>query len=63
MSWADEVRKGPSKGPTRGLLLGTLAWRLQEKVFGGHDRDILKPLDAYAHALDLVANNRFRNLT
>jgi hypothetical protein len=35
-AWADEFRKEPPKGLTCDLLLRTLAWRLQEKVFGGH---------------------------
>jgi hypothetical protein len=47
-AWADEFRKEPPKSLSRDLLLRTLAWRLQENVFGGHDRATLKLLDAYA---------------
>jgi hypothetical protein len=32
----------------RDLLLRTLAWRLQEQAFGGHDRATLKLLDELA---------------
>jgi hypothetical protein len=31
----------------RDLLLRTLAWRLQEKAFGGHDKATRKLLEAY----------------
>ncbi|HEX4636343.1 MAG TPA: DUF2924 domain-containing protein, partial [Rhizomicrobium sp.] len=37
-AWAKEFRREPSKGLWPDLLLGTLAWRLQEKAFGGHDK-------------------------
>jgi hypothetical protein len=47
-AWSGEFRKEPPKALTRDLLLRTLAWRLQEKAFGGYDRDTLKLLDAYA---------------
>jgi hypothetical protein len=47
-AWSLEFRKELPKGASRDLLLRTLVWRLQEKVFGGHDRATLKLLDAYA---------------
>ena len=31
----------------RDLLLRTLAWRIQEKAFGGHDKATLKLLEGY----------------
>jgi hypothetical protein len=37
-AWAAEFRREPVKGLWRDLLLRTLAWRLQEKAFGGHDK-------------------------
>ena len=46
-AWAAEFRREPPKGFWRDLLLRTLAWRLQEKAFGGHDRATVKLLDAY----------------
>ena len=47
-TWSNEFRKELPKALTRDLLLRTLVWRLQERVFGGHDRDSLKLLDAHA---------------
>jgi hypothetical protein len=47
-AWRAEFRRDPPKGLYRDLLLRTLAWRLQEKVFGGHDKATLKLLDAHA---------------
>jgi hypothetical protein len=47
-AWTAEFRKEPPKGLSRDLLLRTLAWRLQESAFGGHDRATLKLLDGYA---------------
>jgi hypothetical protein len=46
--WTAEFRKEPPKGLSHDLLLRTLAWRLQENAFGGHDRATLKLLEAYA---------------
>ncbi len=46
-AWAAEFRREPAKGLWRDLLLRTLAWRLQEKAFGGHDKATLKLLEAY----------------
>jgi hypothetical protein len=45
-AWATEFRRDPPKGLWRDLLLRTLAWRLQENAFGGHDKAILKLLEA-----------------
>ena len=45
-AWAAEFRRDPPKGMWPDLLLRTLAWRLQEKAFGGHDRATLKLLEA-----------------
>jgi Protein of unknown function (DUF2924) len=46
-AWSAEFRREPPKGMWRDLLLRTLAWRLQEKAFGGHDKATLKLLEAY----------------
>jgi DUF2924 family protein len=46
-AWATEFRRAPPKGLWRDLLLRTLAWRIQEKGFGGHDKATLKLLEAY----------------
>lgn len=46
-AWAAEFRRDPPKGLWRDLLLRTLAWRLQEKAFGGHDKVTLRHLKAY----------------
>jgi hypothetical protein len=48
-AWAAEFRRDPPKGLWRDLLLRTLAWRLQEKAFGGHDKATLKLLETYDH--------------
>jgi hypothetical protein len=48
-AWAVEFRKLPPKSLWRDFLLRTLAWRLQEQVFGGHDKATLKLLEAYGH--------------
>ncbi len=45
-AWQAEFRRPPPKGLWRDLLLRTLAWRLQEKAFGGHDRATLRLLEA-----------------
>jgi hypothetical protein len=37
VAWRAEFDKDPPKGLWRNLLLRTLAWKLQEKAFGGHD--------------------------
>ena len=49
-AWRSEFRREPPQTLWRELLLRTLAWRLQEKVFGGHDKTIAKLLDAYGQA-------------
>jgi hypothetical protein len=48
-AWSAEFRREAPKGMWRDLLLRTLAWRLQEKAFGGHDRATLKLLEEYGH--------------
>lgn len=45
--WTAEFRREPPKGLWPDLLLKTLAWRLQEKAFGGHEKATLKRLKAY----------------
>jgi hypothetical protein len=45
-AWAAEFRREPPKGMWRDVLLRTLAWRLQEKAFGGHDKATLRLLEA-----------------
>lgn len=47
-AWRAEFRRDPPRGLYRDLLIRTLAWRLQEKAFGGHDKATLRLLDAYA---------------
>jgi Protein of unknown function (DUF2924) len=46
IAWAAEFRRDPPRGLWRGLLLRTLAWRLQENAFSTHDKAILKLLEA-----------------
>ena len=46
-AWAAEFRREPPRGLWRDLLLRTLAWRLQEKAFGGHDKATLRLLEAH----------------
>ena len=48
-SWQAEFRRAPPRGLWRDLLLRTLAWRIQEKALGGHDKATLKLLEAYGH--------------
>ena len=49
-AWRLEFRRAPPKGLWRNLLLRMLAWRLQEKSFGGHDRATVRLLAAYGRA-------------
>jgi hypothetical protein len=50
-AWAAEFRRDSPKGLWRDLLLRTLAWRLQEKAFGGHDKgDAEAPRDIWPEA-------------
>ena len=46
-AWRAEFRREPPKGLWRDLLLRTLAWRIQEKAFGGHDKATLRLLESY----------------
>jgi len=46
-AWAAEFLRAPPKGLWRDLLLKTLAWRLQEKAFGGYDKATERALEAY----------------
>jgi hypothetical protein len=46
-AWAAEFRGEPPKGLWRDLLLRMLAWRLQEKAFGGYDKATLRLLKTY----------------
>jgi hypothetical protein len=46
-AWRVEFRCAPPKCLWRDLLLRTLAWRLQEKAVGGHDKATLQLLEAY----------------
>jgi hypothetical protein len=45
-AWAAEFHCDPPKDLWRDLLLRSLAWRLQERAFGGHDKATLKLLEA-----------------
>jgi hypothetical protein len=47
-AWALEFKREPPKGLWQDLLLRTLAWRLQEKAFGGHDKATLRFLKDFA---------------
>jgi hypothetical protein len=44
--WVSEFGRDPPKRMWRDLLLWTLAWRLQEKAFGGHDKATQRLLEA-----------------
>lgn len=46
--WCQVFLKKPPTTLTQGLMVRQLAWRIQEEAFGGHDRETLKLLDAYA---------------
>jgi hypothetical protein len=46
-AWQAEFRRPPPKGLWRDLLLRTLAWRIQEQAFGGHDNATLGLLEAH----------------
>jgi hypothetical protein len=46
--WASTFRRDAPNGLSRDLLVRTLAWRLQEKAFGGHDKATTKLLGQYA---------------
>ncbi len=46
-AWATEFRRDPPKGLWRDLLLRMLAWRMQERAFGGHDKATVRLLQAY----------------
>jgi hypothetical protein len=46
-AWHREFRRPPPKGLWRDLLLRTLAWQLQEKAFGGHDKATERLLATY----------------
>ena len=46
-AWAALFRRDPPKRLWRDFLVRTLAWRLQEKAFGSHDKATLRLLEAY----------------
>ena len=46
--WRTAFKKEPPKALSRDLLVRMLAWRLQEKAFGGHDAATLRLLQAHA---------------
>ena len=46
-AWATEFDRQPPKGLWRDLLLRMLAWRLQERAFGGHVRSTLRDLEQF----------------
>jgi hypothetical protein len=45
--WRATFKKEPPGALTRDLLVRQLAWRIQEKAFGGHDAATQRLLDAY----------------
>lgn len=47
IAWAAAFRRDPPKGLWRDVLLRSLAWRLQERALGGHDKATLKILGAF----------------
>lgn len=59
-AWRAEFRQEPPKSLWRELLLRTLAWRLQEKAFGGHDKTTAKLLEEYGRGKE--ANQLHRRL-
>jgi hypothetical protein len=40
-----DVRQGAAVGPHQDLLGRMIAWRIQEKFYGGHDKATIKLLD------------------
>jgi hypothetical protein len=58
--WRAEFRCEPPKGLSRDLLVRTLAWRLQEKDFGGHDKATRALLDAYAGGKAAAMHRRLK---
>jgi hypothetical protein len=46
-AWAAEFGRPPPKGLWRELLLRMLAWRIQERAFGGHDKATLRLLAGF----------------
>jgi hypothetical protein len=46
-AWAAEFGRPPPNGLWRELLLRMLAWRIQEKAFGGHDKATLRLLKSF----------------
>lgn len=47
-AWRSEFRKEPPRCLSRDLLIWMLAWSIQEKAFGGHDRQTIRLLDGLA---------------
>src|ERR1700691_5983922 len=45
--WLATFKKEPPTALTRDLLVRQLAWRIQERAFGGHDAATLQLLNAY----------------
>ena len=46
--WRSTFKKDLPKALTRDLLVRTLAWHIQERAFGGHDRATLQLLASFA---------------
>lgn len=59
-TWVAEFRREMPKAMWRDLLLRTLAWRLQERAFGGHDRATPKLLEEYGRKM--AADQRCQRL-
>lgn len=47
-TWATEFDRGPPREFSRDLLVRTLAWRIQERSRGGHDKQTIKLLNELA---------------
>ncbi len=58
--WRVTFKKDAPKALTRDLLLRTLCWNIQEKIFGGHSQAILKLLASYAKGRPSEAGRQWR---
>ena len=63
--WRETFNRGPPKAFTRDLMVWSLTWHIQEKAYGGYDRDTLKVLKAYARGKpeDLATVRRLKSGT
>jgi hypothetical protein len=59
--WRETFKREVPKALTRGLLVRTICWHIQERAFGGHSSAILKLLASYAKGQHVEAD-RLRRL-